>query len=163
MFGDFEFAFEFKINEGGNSGVIYRLTEEESRSYWTGPEYQIMERADRKANPAFHFCGSNYGLDGPPEEFCNGPGNWNQARIVARGNLIEHWLNGHRTAAYEIGNFAWLNKVAESKFKDWPKYAARRQGHIALQDHGAPVAFRNVRIRTLTVNDEFAKTRGTEQ
>ncbi len=149
MFGDFELEFEYKINEGGNSGVIYRLTEEEPRSYWSGPEYQILERANRKRDPAFHFCGANYALDGPPEEFSYGPDTWNRGRIVARGNQIEHWLNGHRTAAYEIDSASWNEKVVVSKFKEWSNYAAARRGHIALQDHGAPVAFRKVRIREL--------------
>ncbi len=67
MFGDFELEFEFKINEGGNSGLIYRLTEEESRSYWTGSENQILELANRKRNPSVHFCGSITHLPGRPK------------------------------------------------------------------------------------------------
>jgi hypothetical protein len=153
QFADFELEFEFKIEQGGNSGVIYRLTEGESRSYWTGPEYQIMERPDRKRNPALHFCGANYALEGPDREYSNGPECWNQTRIVVRGNEVEHWLNEHQTVAYEIGSPNWKTLVAGSKFSDRPGYAASRFGHIALQDHGAAIAFRNVRVRRLSPDD----------
>ena len=68
---------------------------------------------------------------------------------MVRGNHVEHWLNGARLVAYELGSPDWVARVATSKFKDWPGYGRAASGHIALQDHGDRVAYRSIRIRTL--------------
>ncbi len=76
-------------------------------------------------------------------------GEWNTAKIVVRGNHVEHWLNGTKVVEYEFGSPAWTKLVAESKFKAWPIYGKAARGHIVLQDHGNVVEFRNIRIKDL--------------
>jgi hypothetical protein len=77
-------------------------------------------------------------------------GDWNAARIVARGPHVEHWLNGVKLVEYELGSPDWEAKVKASKFKDWPHYGRAKRGHIALQgDHEGSLAFRNIRVREL--------------
>lgn len=149
VFGDFELEFEFRIEDGGNSGVMYRVTEDESRSYWTGPEFQILERADRKSDPAFHFSGANYALQGPESDMSLGSGKWNIGRIVMDDGRVEHWLNGQLVVSYELESEDWKKRVRESKFQNRPAYGVQPVGHIVFQDHGHEVKFRNVRIRTL--------------
>ena len=50
---------------------------------------------------------------------------------------------------YDIDSADWRARVAKSKFTAWPEYATLRTGHIDLQDHGSPVAYRNLRIKVL--------------
>jgi hypothetical protein len=69
---------------------------------------------------------------------------------VARGNHIEHWLNGTKALEYEIGSPDWEAKRKASKFDAWKGYGRSARGHIALQDHGDGAAFRNIRIRPLS-------------
>jgi len=77
-------------------------------------------------------------------------GEWNRARIVVKGNHVEHWLNGVKLLEYEFGSADWTAKVQASKFKDWPNYGKSKRGYIALQgDHEGSLAFRNIRIREL--------------
>jgi hypothetical protein len=76
-------------------------------------------------------------------------GEWNTARIVARGTHVEHWLNGRKLLEYEQGSPEWEERVRQSKFATMPEYGRQLRGHIALQDHGDRVWYRNIRIRRL--------------
>jgi hypothetical protein len=76
-------------------------------------------------------------------------GEWNQVRLVVKGAHVEHWLNGQKVVEYELWSPDWKARVANSKFAQWPAYGLAKQGHIALQDHGDWVAYRNIRIRAL--------------
>ena len=148
QYGDFELVFEWKVLEGGNSGVFYRATEAERSPYWTGPEYQVLdnERHADGANPETS-AGSNYALHAPAEDVTRPAGEWNRARIVAKGADVEHWMNGVRLLTYELWSDEWRETVMRSKFSEWPGYGMAPRGHIGLQDHGDPVWYRNVKIR----------------
>ena len=148
-FGDFELSLEWKISEGGNAGIFYRATEEYPRVYWSGPEYQLLDddkAADGKSR--LTSAGANYGLYPSPAGHLKPVDEWNETRIVARGNRVEHWLNGVMLLAYDVASEDWKAKVAASKFNAWPNYGLARRGRIALQgDHAGSLAFRNIRIR----------------
>lgn len=147
-FGDFVLELDFRIAEGGNSGIMYRVTTEGERPYWSGPEYQILDNArhpDAKNGPD-RLTGANYDLIPPGRNVSKPAGEWNTARIVVRGNHVEHWLNGEKVVEYEFGSPAWTRLVADSKFNAWPMYGKAPRGHIVLQDHGDHVEFRNIRI-----------------
>jgi hypothetical protein len=150
-FGDFELVFEWKISSGGNSGVIYRVGLGESASYRTGPEYQVLDNEKAKDNKeGNHLAGTLYDI-GPeaPRDLPKPVGEWNSSRIVVRGWNVEHWLNGVRVVALDLKSPEGKAAIAESKFKDWPKFASLSRGHIALQDHGDVVSYRSIKIRPL--------------
>jgi hypothetical protein len=150
-FGDFELEIEWKIGEAGNSGILYRGSEEYDHIYWSAPEYQLLDDTKASDNTSRLTCaGSAYALYPSPAGHLKPVGEWNATRIVARGAHVEHWLNGARVVEYELWSPDWELKVQASKFKDWPNYGRARRGHIALQgDHSGALAFRNIRIREL--------------
>jgi hypothetical protein len=149
-YGDFELTLDWKVSPGGNSGIMYRVTEDAERTYETGPEYQVLDntRHPDGKNP-LTSAGADYGLYAPTADVTRPVGEWNAVRIVARGAHVEHWLNGQKVVEYELWSPDWEAKVKASKFAAWPGYGRARRGHIALQDHGNPVWFRNIRIRRL--------------
>ncbi len=144
QYGDFELELEWKIEEGGNSGIKFFVTEDESKAHMTGPEMQILGKRGKSKTSA----GACYGLYEPVENVIRPAGEWNSARIVSKDRKIEHWMNGRKLCAYEIGSDDWTRRVAASKFGKWKKFGKAKKGHICLQDHGDEVAYRNIRIRT---------------
>ena len=153
-FKDFDLRLEWKISEGGNSGIMYRVSETgegTDATYLTGPEYQLLDdvkAADNKTTMT--RAGALYGIYPAPDASPVKPaGEWNEARIVLRGNRIEHWLNGQKIVDAEMGSEDWNQRLAASKFATWPRFAKEAEGHIALQDHGNVVSFRNIRIKRL--------------
>ena len=148
-FGDFELEVEWKIGPGGNSGILYRGTEEYDHIYWTAPEYQLLDDEKAADNTTRLTCaGAAYALYPSPPGHLKPVGEFNAARIVARGAHVEHWLNNFKLLEYELGSPDWEAKVKASKFADYPNYGRAKRGHIALQgDHEGTLAFRNIRVR----------------
>lgn len=151
QYGSFELELDYKIAVGGNSGIMYRVVTEGQAPYWSGPEYQILdnERHPDAKNGPDRLAGSNYDLIAPSAAVSKPAGEWNTAKIVVKGNHVEHWLNGSKVVEYEFASPEWTKMVAESKFKAWPMYGKAARGHIVLQDHGDLVEFRNIRIKEL--------------
>lgn len=149
-FKDFDFSFEWKVAPGANSGVMYRVSEEEDRSYYTGPEYQVLDddRHNDGKSP-LTSAASIYALFPAENKRLKPVGEFNTGRIVLQGNRLEHWLNGDLVAAKEIGSEEWNAKIADSKFEKWKKFGTMPEGHIVLQDHGDDVWFRNLKIKPL--------------
>lgn len=151
QFADFELALEWQVGPGGNSGVFFRATENADVIYKAAPEMQVLddERHPDGQSP-LTSAGANYGLHPAPRGAVRPAGEWNQARIVARGAHVEHWLNGVKMVEYELWSDDWEQRVQGSKFAEWPLYGRATRGHIGLQDHDDPVAFRNIKIRELS-------------
>jgi len=150
-FGDFELELEWKISEGGNSGIFYFVQEREAarQTYSTGPEMQVLDDARHPDGKLpSHRAGSLYDLIPAKSAAARPVGAWNTVRIVVRNNRIEHWLNGQRVVATIFGTDAWRAMVAASKFKAMPDFAKVPRGRIGLQDHGDKVWYRNIRIKT---------------
>lgn len=94
-------------------------------------------------------AGACYALYPAPEGAVRPAGEWNTARILVQGPKVELWLNGVRTAAFDTSSDDWKRRVAESKFSSMPLFGTKEKGHIALQDHGDLVSFRNIKIRPI--------------
>jgi hypothetical protein len=150
QFDNFELVLEWKISKGGNSGVMYRVTEERNAPYETGPEYQLLDNKGHGdgRNP-LTAAASAYAVYAPAKDVTKPIGEWNQTKIIVNGSHVEHWLNGEKVVEYEFGSEDWLKRVKSSKWKDVPTYGKAAKGHIDLQDHGDKVEFRNIKIRAL--------------
>ena len=147
-FADFELTLEWRVGQGGNSGILYRIDPTADVTYQSAPEMQVLDdegHADGRSR--LTAAGSVYGLYAAPAGVVKPYGNWNAARLVVRGGYVEHWLNGRQIATYTLGSAEWENRVKNSKFAAWPMYGRARRGYIGLQDHGDRVAYRNIRIR----------------
>jgi hypothetical protein len=151
QFADFDLKLEWKlVKPGGNSGLFFRGVETEDPIYCSAPEIQIIDNARHKdAANITHTAGSNYDLDAPSRDVTKPVGEWNELRVLVHGPHVEHWMNGVKIVEYELWGPEWEAKVKKSKFAKWPGYGRAKTGHIALQDHGDPVAFRNIKIRKL--------------
>jgi hypothetical protein len=150
QFANFELSLEWRVASGGNSGIMYRVTEQAETSYETGPEMQVLDDARHPdGRSRLTAAGALYGLYPAIEGAVKPAGQWNAARIVVNGRRVQHWLNGILTVEYELLSPEWEAKVRASKFSQWPGYGRAARGHIALQDHGDLVSYRNIKIRTL--------------
>ena len=150
QFDNFDLTLEWKVERGGNSGILFRAIEGPEQIYMGAPEMQILDdenHADGRS--PLTSVGSNYALHPAPRGLARPVGEWNSARILVDGNHVEHWLNGVRTVEYELGSADWLERVGASKFSAWPEYGKASRGHIGLQEHGDRVAFRSIKIRRL--------------
>ena len=152
QYQDYELALEWKIAPGGNSGIMFNVQEDEAyeRSWHTGPEVQILDNlrhADARIET--HRSGDLYDMIAGKFVTANGPDEWNQVRIVSENGKVSHWQNGYEVVTYEMHTPEWDQMVANSKFKDRPGFGKSKSGHIALQDHGDRVWFRNIKIKQL--------------
>jgi cytochrome c len=149
-FKDFELSLDWKVSQGGNSGIFYRVSEDLPIGYLTGPEMQVL---DNERHPdgrnALTSAGSAYAMFAPTTDVTRPAGRWNRARLVVKGNHVEHWLNGEKIVEYELNSPDWEAAWAGSKFKDQKRYGREKEGHLVLQDHGDWVAYRNIKIRAL--------------
>ena len=150
---NYELSLEWKIAEGGNSGIIFNVKEDPqySNSYVTGPEMQILDNIKAEDNKKDnHLAGLLYDIYGTPDMSKPKPvGEWNVAKIIQKDGHLTFYLNDVKTLDVQQGSDEWKRMIDESKFKTWPAFATTPKGKIALQDHGYGVAFKNIKIRKL--------------
>jgi hypothetical protein len=150
QYENFELVFDWKISPQGNSGVIYRATEEYNEPYATGPEYQVLDDEGYPGDlKEVQLTGANYDMQVATNKKVNPVGEWNQGKIVVNGNHVEHWLNGSKVVEYELNSDEWKKQRDGSKWKDFPGYGTAKKGHIDLQDHGNEVWYKNIKIKAL--------------
>ncbi|MDB4384801.1 DUF1080 domain-containing protein [Opitutaceae bacterium] len=154
VYDDFDFRFEWKVEAGTNSGVMFNIGEGPKQPYLTGPEYQVLDDKGFRSGKGLpvgpsEYSGSHYAIEPPLTDATNPIGEWNAGRIVVRGNHVEYWINDQMTATYEMHSAKWKEQIANAKFAKWPDFATLDKGHIGLQDHGHRVWFRHLRIKEL--------------
>jgi hypothetical protein len=150
QFKNFELSIDWRIAPGGNSGIFYRAAPGSKEIYYSAPEMQVLDDAKHPDGQSqLTSAGAAYGLYPAPRRVVEPAGQWNTARILVNGNHVEHWLNGRKIVSYDLGSVDWLQRVANSKFKEWPEYGKAAKGFIGLQEHGSRVAFRNIKVRVL--------------
>lgn len=150
QFGDFELALEYRTTPKANSGIIFRATEKHDTPWMTGPEFQIIDDAGAELKPDdAHSSGSLYDLAKPGAGKVSKPaGEWNQARILLRNGRLRHFINGVRVVDIPVQGDDWIARINGSKFKAYEGFGLQPRGHIALQDHGDAVCYRNIKIRS---------------
>ncbi|MDO1451251.1 DUF1080 domain-containing protein [Rhodocytophaga aerolata] len=155
QYGSFELSLEFKIPEGANSGIKYFVVNDfpNQKGNYLGMEYQIIDdsrHADAKLGVnGNRTMASLYDMILAKNKQAKPIGEWNQAKIVVKGNHVEHWLNGSKVVDFERGSDEFRQLVAASKYKDLKGFGEMAQGHILLQGHGDTVHYRNIKIRNL--------------
>ncbi len=152
-FDNFELSLEWKVAKGGNSGVKYRIQPHPTRKgQWVGCEYQVLDDDNHpNGKKPTTRAGALYDLYAPDEasKELRPVGEYNSLRIVARGTKLEHWLNGQKVLEIDTASQDWKDRIARSKFKTVPGFAAARPGKILLQDHNSEVWFRDIKVRPL--------------
>lgn len=142
---DFELRFEWKIAEKGNSGVYYRPGQY---------EYQILHnqghpdgKNPRTSAASLYFCM-------PPAKDATRPqGEWNQGRIVCKGSVIQHWLNGQKVVDFDYTNPKWAAEVELLRVRGGD--VAARGAFLSLQDHGDLVWYRSLLLRSIPSDEKL--------
>lgn len=155
MFGNFILSLEWKISEGGNSGIFWGVQEDPwfNEPYQTGPEIQVLddERHPDAKNGTTHQAGALYDMVAPSKSVVRPAGEWNLCEITV--DYSNHHgsvrLNGTEIVTFPLDNAQWDAMVENSKFKGWKGFGESHFGMIGLQDHGDIVAFRNIKIKPL--------------
>lgn len=149
---NYDFRFDWKISEGGNSGVFINVLEQPDipTTWASAPEYQLLENANINYATPTKRAGCLYGFAPQKTPVTIKPaGEWNQSRIKQVNGKVEFYLNDTLTAAVDLTAQAWQDTVANSGFKTFPHFGKATKGRIALQDWATGISFRNLRIKEL--------------
>ncbi len=161
----FELSIEYNISEGGNSGIMFHVTEQADNAAWSGPEIQILDNVHghdpQKSGWLYQLykpikpdwarkVEQQVGLKSPEVDDATRPaGQWNHIYLRVAPQLCEVAVNGVSYYYFQLGDEEWNKRVAASKFAKYPQFGKAAAGHLCLQDHGKLVAFRNIKIREL--------------
>ncbi len=152
-YDNFELSLEWKISKGGNSGIFYHVVEDTiyHSPYQTGPEYQVLDdEGFEEPLEDWQLAGANYAMHVANDKKALKPvGEWNSAKIIQNKGKVEHWLNGEKIVEFDKNSEDWKTKRNSGKWNDYPDYGKADSGYLALQDHGAGVWFRNVKVKRL--------------
>jgi hypothetical protein len=152
QYQNFVLKLDWKISDGGNSGIIFNIHESPKFrwTYLTGPEMQVLDNKDASDNQdSTHLAGSLYDLIAAPPSAVKPAGKWNKVKMKVLDGHITFWLNDKKVVDTQMWNDHWKKLVKNSKFSNWKEFATYKKGHIALQDHGHRVWYRNIKIKTL--------------
>lgn len=152
-FKNFELTIDWKASKMGNSGVFYNVREVPGKPiYYAAPEVQVLDNVDASDNKIdSHLAGSLYDMIAADPKTVKPTGSWNTMVIKVQDGKVTHTVNGVKVVSYTLWTPEWDTLVAKSKFKTFPGFTEgiSKEGYIGLQDHGFPIWFRNIKIRTL--------------
>jgi hypothetical protein len=152
-FENFELTLEWKISEGGNSGVLYHVVEGDQYNalYETGPEYQLLDDIGYDgALKESQKVGSDYDMYAADASKEVRPANeWNSTRIIFTAENVQYWLNGKKVVEFVPWSDDWNERRNNSKWKDHADWGQAKSGLIGLQDHGSFIWFRDIKIKRL--------------
>ena len=165
MYDSFEIQLEYRISKAGNSGLMFHVSEDGKRPWYSGPEVQII---DNDAGKDGQKAGWLYQLYEPHEkkwvmriekaaglpvkelvDATRPAGEWNHLYLRVTPGSSEVCLNGVSYYKFVVGNDDWNKRVAKSKFSKFEQFGKSGNGHLCFQDHGDEVAFRSIKVRRL--------------
>ncbi len=149
QYDDFDLTLECMIEERGNSGIMYRVTEDADEPYQAGPEFEVQEDRAYGNQNSNRNAGACYRLYAPRQQVTMPPDTWIKIRLLAAGSFIQHWVNGEKVVEYRIGSDDWNQRLAASQYREKPKFGRNSTGYICLQAYTGTVRFRNIKIRPL--------------
>ncbi len=155
-FENFDLYLEWKLPEGGNSGIFYHLKEGYGGPYEVSPEYQLLddlkwEEINNAELQDWQKTAADYAMYVPDKDkkIVKPAAEWNSSRIRFTPEKVEHWLNGRKVLEFVPWSDDWYERKEAGKWKDYPDYGKFKKGYIGLQDHDSPLWFRNIRIKKL--------------
>ena len=147
-YGNFILDLEFKVAKKSNSGILFRVAD--TKQYvQTGIEMQVFDSYGKE--PGRHSCGAIYDCLAPSKNVERPAGEWNHMRLTAQDNRINIVMNGEQIIDMDLNDWTEPQKNPDgtkNKFKTAYKDISRR-GYIGFQDHGNPVWYRNIKIKSL--------------
>jgi hypothetical protein len=151
-FVNFDLKLDWKISEGGNSGIFYLAQELKDEPIWkSAPEMQVLDNAKhpdaRLGKDGNRQAGSLYDLIPAVPQNSKPAGEWNSVEILVYQGTVVHFMNGEKVLEYHLGTPDWTAMIKASKFKDFKQFGKATEGLIGLQDHGNDVWYRNIRIK----------------
>lgn len=163
---NFELSLEYRISKGGNSGIMFHVTEDHPKSWHSGPEVQVQDNVEgrdpqksgwlyqlyKPVKPAWATQFENQvGFKGIDMDDATRPaGEWNLVYLRISPQQCEVAINGVSYFYFNKGDAEWDKRVAASKFAAYPEFGKATKGHICLQDHNDSVAYRNIKLRVLS-------------
>ena len=162
-FDNFILEWDWKISKAGNSGVLYHVLEGKRFNvpYITGPEYQLIDNENFPSKLGeLHTCGADYEMYTPDQTKLkiNSAGQWNTSRIVFDNGHVEYWMNNEKIVEFEAWTPDWFNRKNSGKWGSTPEYGLSDIGAICFQDHGYPIWFRNIKIKSLPKKPKAPET-----
>ena len=146
---EFDLRWEWKVAQGGNSGVKYFVLEDQPAAI--GHEYQLIDderHPDAKIGP-HRQTAALYDVFPAHDRPIKPAGEWNTSEVIVKGNHVEHILNGKKVLEYELDSPELRAGIAKSKFKDIARFGKPQDGHILVQDHGDQVWCRKIEIKKI--------------
>ena len=152
-FGNFDLKLEWKIGKKANSGIMIFVQEDtlKYRETWnTGPEMQVCDKdSNEDAHSYKHEAGDLYDLIASRIMSAKPALEWNEVEILSNYNHLDLYLNDVHIISTGLWDESWKRLIAESKFKTMAGFASFHSGHIALQDHGEEVWYRNIKVKKI--------------
>jgi hypothetical protein len=155
-FDNFELKLEWKLPEGGNSGIFYHTKEGYSSPYEVSPEYQLLddlkwEEINNAKLEEWQKLGADYAMYPPDNanKIVKPAGEWNTSRIIFTPRNVQYWLNGKRIVSFVPWSDDWEARKKGGKWSEFSDYGNFKSGYIGLQDHDSPLWFKNIKIKRL--------------
>lgn len=152
QYENFHLKLEWKLEAGGNSGLIF-LAQEDPKykyAYYTGPEMQMIDNTSHPdAKNIKHRSGDLYDMISAKPEATQPATDWTQLEVIAQNAKLELKVNGTTVVSTTMWDENWRDMISRSKFKTLNDFGTFRKGRFDLQDHGNKVWFRNIKIKEL--------------
>lgn len=150
VYKNYILTLQWKISPEGNSGILINVQPQYKKTYYSGPEMQVLDNVAASDNKnKTHLAGSLYDMISCNPDFVHPAGEWNDVKIKQVDGHFTFWINDHKVTEQQIGSQEWKDMVAKSKFIHYKNFGIAAEGHIALQDHGHKVWYRNIKIKEL--------------